>query len=102
MSFTVTRRRREIGIRSALGAGRGRVLAGILSSALRQIGTGITIGVAGAPIIATLAGNTSTPKELIADGFALIAAMVVIGVVAAIGPARQALRVPPTEALRMD
>jgi hypothetical protein len=67
MSFTVTRRRREIGIRSALGTGSGRVLAEILSSALRQIGTGIAIGVAGAPIIATLAGNTSTPKELIAD-----------------------------------
>jgi hypothetical protein len=47
MSFTVARRRREIGIRTALGAKPVRVLADILSRATRQIGIGIVIGVAG-------------------------------------------------------
>ena len=102
MSFTVTRRRREIGIRTALGAGRGRVLAGILSLAMRQIGAGVAIGVVAAPIIAHLAGDTSTPKELIVNGFGLVGAMMVVGLLAAMGPARRALGVHPTEALRAE
>jgi ABC-type antimicrobial peptide transport system permease subunit len=102
MSFTVTRRRREIGIRSALGARSGRVLAGILSRALWQLGIGVAIGVVAAPIIAALAGNTSTPKELVVNGLALILTMVVVGLLATIGPARRALRVHPTEALRAE
>lgn len=102
MSFTVTRRRREIGIRSALGAGSRRMLVGILSRAMWQMGVGIAIGVVGAPTIATLAGDTSTPKELVVNGLALIAIMVVVGLLATIGPARRALRVHPTEALRAE
>ena len=102
MSFTVTRRRREIGIRSALGAGSGRVLAGILSTAILQIGIGVAIGVVGAPMIAHLAGNTSTPRELVVNGIALILTMVVVGLLATIAPARRALRVHPTEALRAE
>jgi predicted lysophospholipase L1 biosynthesis ABC-type transport system permease subunit len=102
MSFTVTRRRREIGIRSALGAGSGRVLAGILKRAMWQIGTGVAIGVVGAPIIATLAGNSSTTRELVANALVLIATMLIVGLLATIGPARRALRVHPTEALRAE
>jgi hypothetical protein len=102
MSFTVTRRRREIGIRSALGAGSGRVISGILSTAMWQIGLGVAIGVIGAPIIATLAGNSSTPKELLVNGLALVVTMVVVGLLATVGPARRALRVHPTEALRAE
>ena len=102
MSFTVTRRRREIGIRSALGAGSGRVLAGILSRALWQIGIGVAVGVVGSPIIMHLAGDTSTPKELMVNSLALITTMVVVGMMATIGPARRALQVHPTEALRAE
>ena len=102
MSFTVTRRRREIGIRSALGAGSGRVLAGILKRALWQIGTGVAIGVVGAPIIATVAGNSSTTRELVEGALVLIATMVIVGLLATVGPARRALRVHPTEALRAE
>jgi putative ABC transport system permease protein len=102
VSFTVTRRRREIGIRSALGAGSGRVLLGILSGAMWQLGTGVALGVVGAPIIATIAGNSSTTRELVESGLVLIATMVVVGLLATIGPARRALRVHPTEALRAE
>jgi predicted permease len=102
MSFTVMQRRREIGIRSALGAGRSRVLLGILSRALWQIGLGVGIGVIGAPTIATLAGDSSTTKELVVNGLALIASMFVVGLLATFGPARRALNVHPTEALRAE
>ena len=46
MSFTITRRRREIGIRSALGAGPRRVLGGVLSRVFVHVSIGIAIGVA--------------------------------------------------------
>ena len=48
MSFTVARRRREIGIRAALGADPTRVLAGIFARALGQLGLGTAVGLAGA------------------------------------------------------
>ena len=41
MSFTVTLRRREIGIRTALGARPGRLLASIFARALWQIAGGV-------------------------------------------------------------
>ena len=48
MSFTVARRRREIGIRAALGADRRRLLLGIFSRTLGQLATGAAVGMLGA------------------------------------------------------
>lgn len=45
MSFTITRRRREIGIRSALGAGPRRLLMSVLARVLGQVAMGIVIGI---------------------------------------------------------
>jgi predicted permease len=100
MSFTVTRRQREIGIRSALGAPRRRVLAEVLSRAMRQIGIGIAIGIPGGGIVYRLAGESDAFRVT----FLLqpAAMMVIVGLIATIGPARRALRVQPTEALRTD
>jgi ABC-type antimicrobial peptide transport system permease subunit len=101
MSFTVTRRQREIGIRSALGAGGSRVLAGILSRALKQVGLGIAIGTVGA---GACRASPAIPRSS-ANWLHLIevaALMVLVGVIATIGPARRALRVSPTEALRSE
>ena len=101
MSFTVTRRQREIGIRSALGAGRSRVIGGILSRALKQVGIGIAIGSLATGSLFRLAGDTDGPGNfLVIVGMA--GAMAIVGVLASIGPARRALRVQPTEALRSD
>jgi ABC-type lipoprotein release transport system permease subunit len=58
--------------------------------------------VVSAPIIAAIAGNGSTPRQLLVNSLALIASMVVVGVLATIAPARRALRVHPTEALRAE
>ena len=51
MSFTVTRRRREIGIRSALGAEPESILRGIFSRAVGQLGLGLGVGVAAAVVL---------------------------------------------------
>ena len=60
MSFTVARRTREIGIRAALGASPGRIVASIFSRALLQISAGLLVGsglaVAGLAIWAVAVG----------------------------------------------
>jgi predicted permease len=96
MSFTVTRRTREIGIRAALGAGQGRIVAGIFSRAFLQIGAGVVVGSG----LAALLGIESVRDVLIllsADGL-----MLVVGLTACAVPLRRALRIDPTEALRSE
>ena len=100
MSFTVSRRRREIGIRSALGATSGRVLSGVMARALKQVGLGIAIGTAFAGALSKLAGASASVSELVIMLIQVAALMGVVGVLASIGPARRALRVQPTEALK--
>jgi predicted permease len=96
MSFTVARRTREIGIRAALGASPGRIVAGIFSRAFLQIGAGLLVGSG----LAALAGLGSTRQVLLllaADGI-----MLVVGLTACAVPLRRALRIDPTEALRAE
>ena len=96
MSFTVSRRTREIGIRAALGAHRGRLVAAVFSRAFLQIGAGILIGSS----IAALRGFESTKQVMLlitAD-----AIMLVVGLAACAVPVRRALRVDPMEALRAE
>jgi cell division protein FtsX len=102
VSFTVARRRREIGIRSALGAAPHRLLRGIFARASAQIGAGILFG-----LIGTITLDRATGKGPVNDGNAvmllLVAALVtIVGLVASVGPARRGLAVQPTEALREE
>lgn len=100
MSFTVARRRREIGIRAALGADRNRLLIGIFSRALGQLGAGAAIGM----ILAV--GLEEVLEGEMFQGYGAVilpivaAIMMIVGALAAMGPARQGLRIQPTEALR--
>ena len=98
MSFTVARRRREIGIRAALGANARHVLRGIFARAGAQVGAGVLVGIVLAAAINQAAGGV-LPLGLLPLAAAL---MLVIGLLAAFGPARQGLAVQPTEALREE
>ena len=101
MSFTVTRRRREIGIRMALGARPGRMLASIFARALWQIAAGVAVGVTAALVLhrrlnIEVEGGWHIPGILPAAAIFIMA----IGLLSAAGPARRAVWVDPTEALR--
>lgn len=100
MSFTVARRRREIGIRAALGANRNRILAGIFSRVLAQLGAGAVLG-----LIAAVGLAQVLEGDMVGNYRAMLLPIVVLlmmtlGVIAAIGPVRQGLRIQPIEALR--
>jgi putative ABC transport system permease protein len=96
MSFTVARRTREIGIRAALGARPGRIVAGIFSRAFLQIGAGVIVGSG----LAALLGLGSTREVLLL--LAADAVMLLVGLTACAVPVRRALRIDPTEALRAE
>jgi hypothetical protein len=102
MSLTVTRRRREIGIRAALGAEPRRVLGAIFLRALLQLSAGVVVG-----LIACTLLDRATDGEMMFGREAVIlplvsAIMIAVGLSAAIGPARRGLRIQPTEALREE
>lgn len=96
MSFTVARRTREIGIRSALGASRRRIVAGIFSRAAIQIGLGLVAGTA----LAALLGVGSLRSVLLL--LAADAIMLLVGLTACLVPLRRALSIEPTEAFRIE
>ena len=98
MAVAVQRRTREIGIRVALGASSGRVLRTVFARAARQLGGGI---LAGNSLILLLAWQSdSRTASLVVSSVNTSVIMAVVGVLACAAPARRALRVQPTEALR--
>jgi putative ABC transport system permease protein len=100
MSFTVAKRRREIGIRAALGADPRRILTGIFARAGAQLGTGVLAGLALATTFSLLTDDASDRGFLILAGVSAL--MLTVGALAALGPARRGLAVQPTEALREE
>jgi putative ABC transport system permease protein len=103
MAFTVAQRRREIGIRSALGAPPRHLVAAVFRRAFWQIGAGSAAGmlaayVAGRYVPIEQVGGLPIPGIL--PGAA--AFMLLVGVLASLGPARRGLRIDPTEALRSE
>jgi predicted permease len=102
MSFTVTQRRREIGVRTALGAQPARLLTGVFARAMRQIALGVVVGVSAALVLDALRDGTLLRGY---GGVLLPAIVLIIGLVgglAALGPARRGLRIEPAEALRAE
>lgn len=102
MSFAVTQRRKEIGIRSALGAQPRQVLQSVFARAAIQIAVGIALGVAAAAGIERLTGGGLMGGRGAVLLPALAVLVAVVGLLAAFGPARRGLRIQPTEALRAD
>jgi hypothetical protein len=100
MAVAVARRTREIGLRSALGAGRRQLLANLFSAALRIVGSGVVVGNL-LLILLVMTGQDRIPVAFVIRALAITSTvMLVVGLLACIVPAKRALRIHPTEALR--
>jgi putative ABC transport system permease protein len=104
MSYSVTQRTHEIGVRMAMGAERRDVIKLILKEGLLLVVIGMSIGLAGAlaltRIVASLLFGVS-PNDVIT--FALIALLLIlIALLACYIPARRATRIEPMVALRYE
>ena len=100
MSFAVSRRTREIGVRVALGGSPWRILRAVFKQPLRQLGLGL---LAGTLLVWALQGGTDngwpTATQLLTLG-AYTMLMFAVCLSACVVPTRRALAVQPTEALR--
>jgi hypothetical protein len=104
MTYTVARRRNEIGVRIALGADRARVLRLVLGDVARVVGVGLAAGaigalVSGKLVVSFLYGLTPTDPVILAGAAALLA---FVALMAGLLPALRASRVDPVAALRED
>jgi putative ABC transport system permease protein len=104
LSFMVTRRRREIGIRMALGAASRHVRNLVLRDGFRMLALGLGLGLVGAALVARLLGNFLfglSPLDLLTYG-TTTALFTLVGLVACFLPTRRALKTEPVEVLRHD
>jgi putative ABC transport system permease protein len=104
MSYGISRRMREIGVRIALGATAPVVLRAVLTRALLPVAIGIAVGTAVAlvsmRILSSLLYEVSTADPWVLAAVALL--MGLVGAAGAIIPATRALRVDPLTVLRGD
>jgi putative ABC transport system permease protein len=100
MAFSVTQRRREIGIRLALGAGARKILWTMFSRAGAQLLAGAALGTGVALVLDGLVGGELLSGQAPLATGSVVLLMTVVGLLAALGPARRGLRIQPTEALR--
>jgi putative ABC transport system permease protein len=102
VAFGVVRRTREIGIRMALGADRGAILAAVLSEGLAAVGAGVAVGAAAALLLARVVARLlfgippTDPLTYLAVGVLLAG----VAALACVLPARRATDLEPSLALR--
>ena len=104
LSYAVTQRTREIGIRISLGASQGRVLAEVLREGMILAAVGSAIGIAGA-LAAGKVLTTLLHQVKPGDPFILAATtglLALVALVACLLPARRAARLDPANALRHE
>jgi predicted permease len=102
MSFAVSQRTREIGIRMALGADRSRVLALVVREGALLAGLGVVLGLAGALALTRLL-RTMLFEVAPSDPVTFVVIVAIVGIAAFVAswvPARRAAGVDPVRALR--
>ena len=104
MSYNVSLRTQEFGVRLALGAGRRDVAMGVVRAGLRLVLIAVAVGTVGALALSSLlqglvygVGTTDLPSFLAAGLF-----LILVAVAACYWPAHRAGRVDPIEALRSE
>jgi ABC-type antimicrobial peptide transport system permease subunit len=102
ISYSVTRKTQEIGIRMALGATRGKVQAEVIAQTLRLAATGIAVGAVAssgvAALIASLLFGTRPADPATFVG--VVTLLAAVALLAGYLPARRASRINPMVALR--
>ena len=104
LSYVVSRRTREIGIRLAIGAGRGQVLRLVLGSGIALSLVGIVIGLAAAASLSRLMGallHDVAPGDP-ATFAAVAGTLTAVAIAASLVPAWRATRVDPVRALKAE
>jgi predicted permease len=104
VSYNVSRKTREIGIRMAIGAGRAAVLRLVMGTGLTLVGTGALIGLAMGVGVERLMNAMvfDSGRVDVAVYLAVVPSMVLVTILAAYVPARRATRIAPTLALRHE
>jgi putative ABC transport system permease protein len=104
MSYSVSQRTREIGVRMALGATAESVFRMVLGQALRLVAGGTVAGLIAAALLTrlleTLLFQTGTLDALTFTAMAVV--LVAVATLASFVPARRGTRVNPIEALRAE
>ncbi|HLK67749.1 MAG TPA: ABC transporter permease [Bryobacteraceae bacterium] len=104
MSYSVSRRTQEIGVRLAMGASSGNILRLVLSLGLKQLTIGLVLGLGGAFGLARVLKGLLvgvTPTDPLTFG-AISIVLLVVGVLACWIPSRAAMKMDPTIALRYE
>jgi len=104
VSYSVARRRTEMGIRLALGARPADLQRMVLWQGIRPVVAGLAVGIAGAlaagRILSSLLFQVNARDPLTMGAVALV--LLAVAVAAAVAPARRATRVDPMRALRFE
>jgi len=104
MSYTVTQRTREIGVRMALGATPREILGMVLLESELVVGVGAAIGIGGAEAAARLISALlfGVRAQDLSTVFTAVSLLLAVALVAAFIPARRAAQVDPMVALRYE